>query len=252
MLRRIRRVNAKAGVASLVLVLMAVVTGSGANASEPRIPAVVPETYDMYSMMLARSAGQYFANGNVAGQWTWKPVNSTLTDISWGDPARWPPTSAERFVIKSGWVQLVGYSNGQGKPPTQLQKVTSEFIGDGNCSNMKPIPSLDGRQHYVKWRIPPSAYCVDARGTITSTVTGRVVRFRHQQAWGPPRACSNTFLAGRTCITQHERWWDDNGHPFSLRIERTVALAWGLGMAFTIRSTVPVTWAADGRHYWTW
>jgi hypothetical protein len=95
--------------------------------------------------------------------------------ISWGDPAAWPPPSAERFIRKGNWVEL-----------------------------------------------------------------------------GPPAACSNSYLSGQTCITQHEQWWDDNGHAYGLQLDRTQYIARGFGMAFEIRQTYPTTWAADGRYYWTW
>jgi hypothetical protein len=113
-------------------------------------------------------------------------------------------------------VELDGYSSGQGQPVTEVQRVTSEMIGDASCGNMRPLPSDGGRQHYVTWNISALAYCLDAVGTITSTVNGSVVHFEHKQQWGPPAPCSNAYLSGQTCITQHERWWDDNGHPYGL------------------------------------
>jgi hypothetical protein len=39
-------------------------------------------------------------------------------------------------------------------------------------------------------------------------------------------------------------------HPYALQLSRTVEIAKGLGMAFTNRTTVPVSWNADGRNYW--
>jgi hypothetical protein len=149
-------------------------------------------------------------------------------------------------------VELDGYSSGQGQPVTEVQRVTSEMIGDASCGNMRPLPSDGGRQHYVTWNISALAYCLDAVGTITSTVNGSVVHFEHKQQWGPPAPCSNAYLSGQTCITQHERWWDDNGHPYGLVLNRTQYIARGLGMAFEIRQTYPISWSADGRYYWPW
>lgn len=214
--------------------------------------AAVAENYGDYSLMFSRSAGQYFADGQAAGQWTWSPQGDSASDISWGDPAHWPPASAEHFVRSGDWVELDGYSGGQGQPVTEVQRVTSEEIGDADCTNMTPLPPDGGRQHYAKWTIPATGYCLDAVGTITSTVNGSVVRFEHKQWWGAPAPCSNVYLSGQQCITQHEQWSDDNGHPYGLQIDRTQAIARGLGMAFTIRQTVPSAWAADGRYYWTW
>lgn len=210
------------------------------------------ETYGDYSLMFARSAGQYSAGGQTAGQWAWSPQSATVSDISWGDPATWPPSYAERFVHRGDWVELEGYSDGQGHPVTEVQRVTSEKIGDANCSGMTDLPSDGGRQHYAKWAIPSEGYCLDASGTITSTANGSVVHFRHKQVWGPPALCANAYFSGQTCITQHEQWWDDNQHPYGLQIDRTQYIARGKGMAFAIRATVPTTWNADGSAYWTY
>lgn len=206
--------------------------------------------YGQYSRMFERSAGQYFTDGKVAGQWAWRPVKTTVSDISWGDPAKWPPGYAERFVRSGDWVELDGYSDGQGKPVTSPQRVTQESTGTGLCTDMKPLASDGGRQHYVRWTIPGAGYCLDATGTITSN--GSVVHFRHRQQWGAPAPCSNAYLSGKTCIKQHEQWWDDHGHPYALQIDRTQLIARGLGMAFSINQTVPSTWSTAGHSYWTW
>jgi hypothetical protein len=214
--------------------------------------AATPANYGDYSLMFSRSAGQYFSGGAVAGQWAWSPQTASTSDISWGDPAKWPPASAEHFVRSGDWVELDGYSAGQGKPVTEVQRVTSEKIGDAACNNMVALPSDQGRQHYVRWTIPTTGYCLDAVGTITSTINGSVVHFEHKQQWAPPAPCSNAYRSGQTCISQHERWWDDNGHSYGLQIDRTQYIARGIGMAFAIRQTVPISWSADGRYNWSW
>ncbi|GLY89612.1 hypothetical protein [Actinoallomurus iriomotensis] len=236
-----KRLSALAAAGSAIVVLA---SGSAATAAT--------ENYGDYSRMFSRSAGQYWSGGQVGGQWAWSPQNSSTSDISWGDPAQWPPAYAERFVRRGDWVELEGYSGGQGKPVTQVQRVTSEKIGDAGCGNMTDLPSDGGRQHYVRWTIPSAGYCLDASGTITSPAAGTVVHFRHRQRWTAPASCSNAYFAGRTCLSQHEQWWDDNGHAYSLRIDRTQYIARGLGMAFAIRQTVPSTWAAASRYYWSW
>lgn len=210
------------------------------------------ETYGDYSMMFTRAAGQYSSGGQVAGQWAWSPQSDTVSDISWGDPGAWPPKSAERFLHRGDWVELDGYSDGQGNPLTQVQRVTSEQIGDANCGGMTDIPSDGGRQHYAKWTIPAQGYCLDASGTIKGTKADTTVHFRHKQVWDPPAPCANPAFSGQTCITQHEQWWDDNQHPYGLQIDRTQSIARGKGMAFAIRATVPQTWNADGSAYWTY
>lgn len=234
-------------------ILTVAVSLAGLAAAAPMTAqAATPENYGDYSLMFSRSAGQYSSGGQVAGQWTWSPQSASTSDISWGDPASWPPASAERFVRSGDWVELDGYSDGQGHPVTEVQRVTSEAIGDADCGNMTPLPSDGGRQHYVRWTIPAAGYCLDAKGTITSTVNGSVVHFEHRQQWGAPAPCSNADFGGETCISQHEQWYDDNGHAYGLQIDRTQYIARGRGMAFMIRQTVQGTWAADGSAYWTW
>jgi hypothetical protein len=227
-------------------VLAHAVTGPGAA------HAATKQTYGQYALMFGKSAGQYYAGGQVAGQWTWSPQSATASDISWGDPATWPPASAEHFIRRGNWVELAGYSDGQGKPVTEVQRVTSDKIGNADCEHMRALPADGHREYYVKWSIPATGYCLDAVGTITSTANGTVVHFEHKQQWGPPAPCSNAYLTGQVCITQHEQWSDDNGHPYGLQLDRTQYIARGLGMAFEIRQTYPTTWAADGRYYWTW
>jgi hypothetical protein len=210
------------------------------------------ENYGQYSLMFQKSAGQYFAGAAAAGQWAWTPLSATESDISWGDPKAWPPKSAEHFIHAGEWVLLDGYNDGAGRPLTQVQRVTTEKIGDADCNNLQPVPSAGGRQHYVKWNIPITGYCLDATGTIKPPNGSTTVNFRHLQKWLPPHQCSNPYYAGQTCITQFEQWWDDNQHAYSLQLSRTLELAKGKGMSFTNHTTVPVTWNADGRYYWSY
>lgn len=234
-------------------VLLAVVAGTtpAAAAPAPAVPAAVQaENYGQYSLMFERAAGQYWAGDAAAGQWAWTPLSVTESDISWGDPKAWPPKSAEHFIHSGDWVLLDGYNDGAGRPLTQVQRVTLEKIGSPDCTEMQPIPSADGKQHYVKWTVPTTGYCLDATGTIKPPNGSTTVNFRHLQKWSPPHTCSNPYFANQTCITQFEQWWDDNQHPYSLQLQRTLELARGLGPAFTNRTTVPVTWNADARYYW--
>lgn len=215
------------------------------------------ETWNDYSLMQSRAAGQFWSGGTVAGQWAWSPQSPSSSDIAWGDPKSWPPSYGEKCLLSADgqWVLLDGYSDGTGLPTRNVQRVTSESIGDANCSGMTPIPSDAGRQHYVQWNIPSSGYCLYAEGTISgpnpdgSTFT---VHFAHRQRWSPPSRCANAYFSRATCIAQREEWWDDNGSPFALRIDRTQQLARGLGVGFTIRQTFPITWGADGRYFWRW
>jgi len=212
--------------------------------------AAPAENYGQYSLMFERAAGQYWAGGAAAGQWTWSPQSATESDISCGDPKSWPPKSAERFIRKGDWILLDGYNDGAGRPLTQIQRVTSEQIGSATCTGMQPLPSQGGRQHYVKWTIPATGYCLDAVGTIKPPNNSTTVNFRHLQKWTPPHPCSNPYFSRQLCITQFEQWWDDNNHAYSLQLSRTLELARGLGPAFTNHTTVPVSWNANARYYW--
>jgi hypothetical protein len=241
---------------ALVLAAAAALTAGAMTVARPSdagttgATAAVAENYGQYSLMFERSAGQYWAGGTAAGQWAWTPLSATTSDISWGDPKAWPPKSAERFIHSGDWVLLDGYNDGAGRPLTQIQRVSSEKIGDANCGKMTTLASAGGKQHYVKWNIPATGYCLDATGTIKPPNGSTTVHFRHVQKWSPPHTCSNPYFSGQTCITQFEQWWDDNQHPYSLQLQRSLEIARGKGPAFTNHTTVPVTWNADARYYW--
>lgn len=214
--------------------------------------AATTDNWGSYSLMFSRSAGQYYSGSQVGGQWAWSPQSTTVSDISWGDPATWPPKYAERFIKSGNWVLLDGYSSGAGEPVTQVQRVSSEKLGDAKCNYMTPIASDGDRQHFVQWAIPSTGYCLDATGTITATSNGSVVHFRHVQQWSAPAPCANSYYSNQLCITQHEQWWDDNGRPYGLQLDRSSALAKSKGMAFKLNQTYPSVWNAEGRYYWNW
>jgi hypothetical protein len=218
--------------------------------------AAIAETYDQYSLLYNRSAGQLVDTaGTPASQWAWKPGAGGTSVIRWATPADWdkPGDGLEHFVRDGDWLYLDGYENtstGTYNP----QRVTSEQIGDGACANLRPLASHGGQQHYAQWTIPSQPYCLIADGTIT-TPAG-TVRFRHQQVWSPPTTCQTKYFGAVRCVKQTESWWDDNGHPFGLRITRSAYLGKGLGMGLAIHSTVangqPIDWRADLRHVWNW
>lgn len=213
--------------------------------------ATTAEYYGQYARMFARSAGQVWSGGQAASQWAWEPVSSTESHISWGDPANWPPQYRERFVRNGSWVYLDGWwDNGT----YYTLRVSRERIGDSSCANLKDLTSWGGKQHYVKWTVPTTKYRLIANGTIIEKSSGKVVNFRHVQKWSPPGSCSNAYYRDKRCIAQYEAWWDDNGSPGTIKhkLTRTVKLAKGIGMGFTIRQTHPSTWSADLRRHWTW
>ncbi|MGH3764964.1 MAG: hypothetical protein ACRDTX_07420 [Pseudonocardiaceae bacterium] len=230
---------------SLLLVLMFVLG--------PVATAAPSEDYGEYSLMTKRHAGQFYSGGSAAGQWSWTPHGED-SEVLWGDPSKWPPDSAEHFMHTGDWVLLDGWRS---FGTYYIQRVDRELIGDGSCQNLVPLPSdaAEGRQHYVQWKIPPRAYCLQAWGTITDQLTGRTVDFSHSQVWSPPSPCHNTYLGGQTCIQQWESWSDNNGSPGSpitRKLERNVYLARGIGMGFVIDQTYPQPWHAELHSCWIW
>lgn len=215
------------------------------------VPAQAAENYGQYSMFGKRRAGQHWSGGQVGGQWAWKPLSSTTSEISWGDPKKWPPTYAEKFIRVGNWLMLDGWrDNGT----YYKLRVTKEQIGDVNCKNLKTF-ATSGPQHYVKWNIPSTGYCLKAWGTITEQSSGKVVDFGHTQIWYPPASCSNRYLGKQTCIKQWESWWDNNGSPgkpIKRKLDRDQYIARGQGMAFKIHQFYPKTWNSEAKSYWNW
>jgi hypothetical protein len=223
------------------------------------LPAVGPvatadqsEDYGEYSQMAGHRAGQFYSDGILAGQWSWTPQRDGESEVLWGDPSKWPPDSAEHFIHAGDWVLLDGWRS---FGSYYAQRVNRELIGDGSCQHMTAVPSDGGRQHYVQWKIPSRAYCLQAWGTITEQFSGKTVDFFHSQVWSPPSPCSNTYLGEQTCIRQRESWSDNNGAPgapISRKLERSVYLARGVGMAFVIDQTYPHSWHAELQSDWVW
>jgi hypothetical protein len=230
--------------AGLVMASLLVGTAASAQAAQP--------TYDEFSRISVRSAGQYWADGQVAGQWAWNPQSAGESRISWGDPAKWPPDYAETFIRRGDWLLLDGWS---GNGTYYKLNVTRQLIGDGTCHGLRPLPGAEGRQRYVRWTIPDQPYCLKAWGVITEESSGKTVDFSHTQIWSPPQACSNPHYGAQTCIKQWESWWDNNGSPgtpITRKLDRDVSIARGIGMAFAIRQSYPSSWRADLRYHWNW
>jgi hypothetical protein len=210
-------------------------------------------TYADYSRINMPAAGQYWSDGAAAGQWAWTPHSASESDISWGDPANWPPKSAEKFVRSSDWLLLDGWAD---HGTYYTQRVTKELVGDASCNNLVPIASDGALQHYVRWAVQSHAYCLKAWGTITEASSGKSFEFGHTQIWSPPASCSNQYLGTRTCIKQWESWWDNNhdapGTPISRRLERDQFIARGVGMAFKIQQYFPTPWLTELRYSWNW
>ncbi|MGH3897704.1 MAG: hypothetical protein ACRDTA_05500 [Pseudonocardiaceae bacterium] len=213
-----------------------------------------PEDYGQYSLMTQRHAGKFYSGGSLAGQWSWTPQGDE-SEVVWGDQSKWPPVSAERFIRAGNWVLLDGYGY-RGHGTYYVQRVHRELIGDGSCRNLMPLPSEGGRQHYVQWTIPSRAYCLQAWGTVTEQLTGKIIMdFSHTQVWSPPSSCHNTYLGTQTCIRQWESWSDNKespGAPITRKLERSVLLARGVGMGFVIDQSYPHPWHAELHSEWAW
>ena len=219
----------------------------------PVAAAEPSENYGEYSLMTKRHAGQYYSGGIPAGQWSWTP-DGDQSEVMWGDPAKWPPDNVERFQHAGDWVLLDGYER-RSLGTYYVQRVSRELIGDESCQNMMPLPPAGGRQHYVQWKIPSRAYCLQAWGTITEQPSGKIVEFFHGQVWSPPSPCQNTYFGSQTCIRQWETWSDNNGapgSPITRKLERNVYLARGIGMGFVIDQSYPLPWHAELHSKWVW
>lgn len=219
----------------------------------PVATAAPSENYGEYSLMTRRHAGQFYSGGLPLGEWSWTPQGDESL-VVWVDLARKAPDSPERFVHSGDWVLLDGYGR-HGVGPYNVQRVSRELIGDGACGNMLPLPSDEARQHYVQWKIPPRAYCLQAWGTITDQLSGKIVDFYHSQVWSPPGPCQNAYLGAQTCISQWETWADNNGSPggpLTRKLERTVYLARGIGMAFLMEQTFPSPLRIELHSHWVW
>jgi hypothetical protein len=236
--------------ARITTALLAIATGlllAAPNAS------ATTYTYDQFSRITQRSAGQYWQGGTAAGQWAWAPNLDGSSDISWGDLAPWPPPTFEHFSRDGQWVYLEGYGD-RTTGEFLRQVVTSESIGDVNCQTMTSLPYVGGRQHYTKWTVGSTAYCLDAVGYLD--YHGTRIDFHHQQVWFPPSGptCSNSYFTRQTCVKQFERYWDNNGNPggpLVLRQWRDHILALSLGPAFIVHDW-STGWEAHGRYYWTY
>lgn len=219
----------------------------------PVASAASLENYSVYSVMTQRRAGQFYSGGVASGQWSWKPQGDA-SEVTWGDPSKSPPDNVERFVHIGDWVMLDGYQQ-RSFGTYNVRRVNRESIGDGSCHNMVPLPSEQGRQHYVQWTIRPRAYCLQAWGTTTDQTSGQTVDFVHTQIWSPPSPCRNDYLGEQTCIRQWESWSDNDGAPgatITRKLERSVYLARGIGLGFVIDQTYPHAWHAELHSDWAW
>lgn len=231
--------------------LMLTVLAGLSLAMAPASTAATLPTYAQFAMSDVRSAGQYWSGAQVAGQWSWNPQSATESRVAWGDPATWPPTYAEQFIRDGDWLTLTGwFDNGT----FYAVRTTAEWQAGPDCITGRTYFPTGGPQHYVRWIVPNTAYCLRAEGTITEQSTGNVLHFAHQQVWGPPAACpvSPYGAAATDCVSQHETWSDDIGTPFLLKLDRTAWLARGQGMARKIVQTFPSAWTADLKYFWRW
>jgi hypothetical protein len=221
--------------------------------------AATVSTYGDFTRMFDRSAGKF---ANETQEWAWSPQSTVESQVYWGTP--WttaPPAYRERFVRDGDWVIQPGwFDNGT---YYELRTIT-EWTANADCRTGKTFFAPGGSPHYAKWTTPATAYCLYVEATITEQLSGKSYHYIHQQLWSPPAACpklpkpivnlANQPVPVSDCITQGESFADDRGSPgvFTTRIERTVWLARGVGMAYRTVQTAPSAWSADASSAWTW
>jgi hypothetical protein len=199
-------------------------------------------TWAEYSLMGTTRGAEIHADGQPASRFAWSNAVQGEAHIRWGDPRRWPPSYRERFRREGDWVMLDGWwDNGT----YYRLALAREEVCDATCARCTPLAGGGGPQHYVRWQVPAQAYCLRAAGRIIEESSGKSTRFEHEQVWHPPGPCRNAAFGHHACIRQLERWWDDNGAPFALKLERTNWLALGLGPGFIIEQTLPKPWRAE-------
>lgn len=244
----------------LLLVVLFVMTAG----SQVAYSSSSPGQYSDYTTMLTPgnttpggTAGQLWTS-TADSQFAWTPKGDGVSsDILWSTPATWPVGTIEHFTVTSNWIELSGWSNtNDGVTSTQdyTQTVTTQTLGIGNCATMLPIPVDNGHELYAMSTVPVSTYCLDAKGIITAAGNPTTVHFEHWTQWSQG-VCSNAYYTGDTCIFQNEKWWDDNSHPFTLELDRTVAIAKGKGYYQAANRVVngsPNTTVLNLKYYWLW
>lgn len=237
--------------AALIAVVAALCPAAARAAPAARIQLSV-ETWGDYSRMFERSAGQYWSQSAVDGQWTWDPKSATESHISWGHPSAWPPPYVERFIRDGDWVRLDGWwDNGT----YYTLRTAAEWTADADCKTNRTALAADGSQRYVRWVVPTASYCLFAVGTVTEGSSGKVVAFAHEQVWSR-EPCANSHLGTRACLKQVERWWDDNASPWREKVSRSQHIGKGVGMTYLITSyqpgTTKITSTSSLKYAWTW
>lgn len=207
----------------------------------PAAPAAAAtETYHHYTQMQRNSSANYYGDrGERLGGWDWAPGAPGWRGVSWSRPEyrEWFGTSADgNWIVLDGWRDNGTY---------YTQRVTSESYGRHDCTGMRPFKVTDSRQHYAR-RIVGGGYCLVAHGTITEGSSGKVVGFTHVQQYSAPFTCATRFYANQRCISQRERWSDDNQTTFALKLDRVQYLAKGKGLTFWMRNG---DWKVSGRDY---
>jgi hypothetical protein len=198
------------------------------------------DTWGDYSQMSRHIKGTIWDEHAPASIYQWDTLSANESAIHWGSPKKWPVEQGEHFIHSGDWVMLDGWWD---HGTYYQQRVTDERICDGHCGSCSP---LEGNvQHYALWRVPHRPYCLQAEGIITEQSSGKVVHFKHIQAYGPPAPCSNKSFSHATCITQHEIWYDDNKSSFQKRLDRTSYLAKGLGPGFIVDQVFPKPWHGE-------
>lgn len=202
------------------------------------------ETWADFTMMGSQRGATLWSAGNPASHFQWSRASADEAHAQWTDPTRNnAPTSNERFLRVGDWVMLDGW---WGNGTYYTQRIERDEWCDAACGNCTTI-ATEGPQHYARWQVPATDYCLRTEGRIVEQSSGKSFRFRHVQVWSAPRPCANGSQREERCIIQHETWWDDNQTPFERKLERSIYIAKGLGLGFRIEQSFPKPWQAEQR-----
>lgn len=204
------------------------------------------ETYADYTMMFQRTGGQHWnaTSNTVSGQWAWTPQSATSSYVTWGHPSTWPAGTVERFSRDGDWIRLDGWHDSQ----VYELRTSVEWMANADCVTGRVALTPGGPQRYAKWNVDSQPYCLFSLGTIRQVSTGKLISFAHQQIWSQ-ETCTNAYLGSRSCLKQVERWWDDNGTPWTEKVTRTQWIGKGVGLAYKIDSKGT---KLDLRYAWNW
>lgn len=163
----------------------------------------------------------------------WK---TTSTGVNSGI-IQWANDSEEFFTWDGSWIYLEKYRDPRYNITYDQYATKQEFCQNNVCTN---IFSNSGKQIYAPYQLLEN-YTLDTVGYIINKddTLGKRVEFRHIQNVTVGVSCSNPYFTNQKCIIQNEKWWDNNGSSFLLKINRNTWYAKNLGPGFIIQDNIP-------------